>query len=110
MTKPTTKLDSPAATPGTPVSFEVALEEVESIIRRIESGEIGLEESITQYERGVGLVRQCRETLDKVEQRVIDVTAQMQAQTQGQTHTAQASLGPSAEKTSTRRPATDTPF
>ena len=61
-----------------PLPFETALEEVEAIIRRIESGEVGLEDSIAQYERGVLLVKQCREVLDRVEQRVTDLTAQMQ--------------------------------
>ncbi len=62
-----------------PESFESSIEEVESIIRRIEAGEVGLEESIVQYERGVNLLKQCRGVLERVEQRVHDLTAQMQA-------------------------------
>ena len=58
--------------------YEAAQEELEEIIRRIEAGEVGLEESMTQYERGVLLVRHCRELLDKVEQKFTDLTAQMQ--------------------------------
>ena len=73
--KPANKDGSETAT----LPFEQALEEVESIIRRIETGEAGLEESITQYERGVQLIKQCREVLGRVEQRVVDLTAQMQA-------------------------------
>lgn len=60
-------------------TFEAAIEEVEAIIRRIEAGEVGLEQSIEQYERGVKLIKQCRTVLDRVEQRVTDLTAQMQA-------------------------------
>ena len=67
---------------GESTSFEQSLAEVEAIIRRVETGEVGLEESIVQYERGVALIRQCRETLDRAEQRVVDLTAQMQAQMQ----------------------------
>lgn len=51
-------------------TFERALEELESIIARVESGEIGLEESIGEYERGVGLIRRCREILSRAEQRI----------------------------------------
>ncbi|MGD9689894.1 MAG: exodeoxyribonuclease VII small subunit [Phycisphaerales bacterium] len=58
-------------------TFEQALEEVESIVRRIESGEVGLEDSIAQYERGVALLKRCRGVLEQVEQRVSDLTAQM---------------------------------
>jgi exodeoxyribonuclease VII small subunit len=60
-----------------PPSFEKALEELESIVTKIESGQIGLEESIAEYERGVALVQRCREVLAKAEQRVADLTARM---------------------------------
>lgn len=58
-------------------ALETALAEVEEIIRRIESGEAGLERSIAEYERGVGLIKHCRGVLERVEQRVTDLTAQM---------------------------------
>lgn len=71
---------NPASSPSAPApDFERSIAEVEAIIQRIEAGEVGLEESITQYERGVGLIRQCRAVLDKVEQRVADLTQQMKA-------------------------------
>jgi exodeoxyribonuclease VII small subunit len=61
-----------------PADFETAIEQIEQIIERIESGEIGLEDSIAQYERGVGLIRRCRQVLDRAEQRVEELTGQMQ--------------------------------
>lgn len=61
------------------MDFERAVEQVEAIIQRIESGEIGLEKSITEYERGVSLIRRCRQLLDRAEQRVEELTSQMQA-------------------------------
>jgi len=73
-----------ASDSGESISFEQSLAEVEAIIRRVESGEVGLEDSIVQYERGVALIRQCRETLDRAEQRVVDLTSQMNSQMQGQ--------------------------
>ncbi|MEM6750471.1 MAG: exodeoxyribonuclease VII small subunit [Planctomycetota bacterium] len=51
-------------------SFEAALERLESIIDRIESGEAGLEQAIAEYEAGVKLVNRCRGILDKAEQRI----------------------------------------
>lgn len=52
------------------LTYEQAVEELESIIARIESGEIGLEESIRQYERGSALLGRCREILGQAEQRI----------------------------------------
>lgn len=51
-------------------SFEKSLEELESIIARIESGDVGLERSIGEYERGVELIRRCRAILEQAEQRI----------------------------------------
>ena len=52
------------------VSFEQAMEELETIIDRIEQGEIGLDESLKQFRRGDALVRRCRAILDVAEQQV----------------------------------------
>jgi exodeoxyribonuclease VII small subunit len=79
MSKHAGKSDPAAADGPASTGFEEALAEVEQIIRRIESGEVGLEQSIAQYERGVKLIRHCRGVLDKVEHRVVELTAQMQA-------------------------------
>lgn len=54
--------------------FEEAVEELESIIDRIESGEIGLEECVVQYERGMKLAVRCREILDTVQKRIAELT------------------------------------
>ena len=59
------------------LSFEDAMLRVEEIIARIESGEVGLEGSIDEYERGVALVARCRDILAKAEQRVEDLTERM---------------------------------
>ena len=50
--------------------FEVALQELESIIGRIEQGEISLEASLAAYQRGDQLVRRCKVVLGAAEQRV----------------------------------------
>lgn len=72
------KSKSEAAADSGP-GFEEALEQVESIIEKVESGQIGLEESIAQYERGAALILRCRKILERAEQRVQELTAQMSA-------------------------------
>ncbi|HUU82498.1 MAG TPA: exodeoxyribonuclease VII small subunit [Phycisphaerae bacterium] len=51
-------------------SFEEALKELEALADRIERGEIGLEDSIKQYEHGMKLVAHCRKILTRAEQRI----------------------------------------
>lgn len=55
-------------------SFEEAVEQLESIIERIESGEVGLEDAIVEYEEGCELVKRCREILDRAEKRIAELT------------------------------------
>jgi len=50
--------------------FGEALAELEQIVRVLESGELGLEESLERYERGVSLLRSCRARLADAQQRV----------------------------------------
>ena len=61
------KKKSKSAAPAT-LSFEQAAAELETIIERIESGEIGLEESLAQRKRGEQLLKRCRAVLDQAEQ------------------------------------------
>lgn len=58
----------------TSLSYEQAIELVESIADQIESGEIGLEQSIAAYEQGISLIRRCRAILDQAEQRITELT------------------------------------
>jgi exodeoxyribonuclease VII small subunit len=60
-------------------TFEEALEQLESIVTRIEEGEVSLEESISQYAEGIKLVKLCRGILDQAEQK-IQLLAQDSAQ------------------------------
>ena len=50
--------------------FEDALGELETIVRALETGEQSLEESLAQFERGVGLSRFCRKSLAEAERQV----------------------------------------
>jgi len=50
--------------------FETALERLEELIERIESGSVGLEETLGAYRRGHALLRRCRSILDGAEQEI----------------------------------------
>ena len=50
--------------------FEKSLTQLEKIVSQMESGELGLEESLAQFEKGITLARSCQDTLAKAELRV----------------------------------------
>ena len=50
--------------------FEAALAELEQIVERLEQGELSLEESMRQFERGVELTRSCQKALRQAEQKI----------------------------------------
>ncbi|MEE2567396.1 exodeoxyribonuclease VII small subunit [Hyphobacterium marinum] len=52
------------------LSFEKALEELESIVKRLEAGEVELEQSIAIYERGAALKAHCEKKLKDAELKV----------------------------------------
>ena len=53
-----------------PKTFEDAVAELEGILTRVESGELGLEESLGQYERGSFLIQYCRGVLNSAEKQI----------------------------------------
>ena len=56
------------------LTFERAIEELESIVKRLEEGKVPLEESVAIYERGEALKRRCEELLRLAEARVEKIT------------------------------------
>jgi exodeoxyribonuclease VII small subunit len=50
--------------------FEAALEELEGVVEQLESGELSLEDSLSAFEKGVGLVRFCNQKLTEVEKKI----------------------------------------
>jgi len=54
--------------------FERAIDELESIVKRLEEGKVPLEESVAIYERGEALKRRCEELLRQAEARVEKIT------------------------------------
>jgi exodeoxyribonuclease VII small subunit len=53
-----------------PIPFEQAVAELESIVQRMESGSLTLEESLAAYRRGAALVARCRSALADAQQQV----------------------------------------
>jgi exodeoxyribonuclease VII small subunit len=56
------------------LNFERAIEELESIVKRLEDGKVPLEESVSIYERGEALKRRCEDLLRQAEARVDKIT------------------------------------
>jgi exodeoxyribonuclease VII small subunit len=52
------------------MSFEDALAELEAIVRRLEAGQVKLDEAILSYERGAQLKQHCERKLNEAQQRV----------------------------------------
>ncbi len=52
------------------MSFEEAIKELTSIVGKIEQGQIPLQDSLEQYERGMALIKHCRTILQKAEKRI----------------------------------------
>ena len=52
------------------LSFEQAIKELTGIVGKIELGEIPLQDSLTQYERGMSLIQHCQAILKKAEERI----------------------------------------
>ena len=50
--------------------FEKSLQQLEKIVTQMESGELGLEDSLNQFEQGIKLAKNCQDTLTNAEQRV----------------------------------------
>lgn len=51
-------------------TFEASLQELERIVRRLENGDLALEESLKLFEDGVRLSRECQERLNQAERRI----------------------------------------
>lgn len=50
--------------------FETALSKLESIVTKMEAGELTLEQALKHFEQGIALARECQQALGKAEQRI----------------------------------------
>lgn len=71
---PPSENPTPAAKIDPKTTFETAQQELAALIEKIEGGEVGLEESMAAYERGLALLSHCKAILDQAEQKFTDLT------------------------------------
>jgi exodeoxyribonuclease VII small subunit len=62
------------------MSFEDAIKELTAIVNKIEQGEIALQDSLDQYEKGMALIKHCRTILQKAEKRIDKLTKQEESE------------------------------
>jgi exodeoxyribonuclease VII small subunit len=66
MTDKKTKSDSDISK----LNFEQAMSQLREIVEKVETGQIGLEEAISQYENGCKLVQHCKRILENAERKI----------------------------------------
>ena len=64
------KASASTAPPAEPASYEAALEELEQLVGRIESGQLPLDQMLTGYERANALLAFCRARLEAVQEQI----------------------------------------
>jgi len=52
------------------INFEASIEELDTLVNKLEDGELSLEESLAAFERGIKLTRECQQHLSDAEQKV----------------------------------------
>ena len=71
MPKQTSSRDAAADTSaGSPANFEAAINELEKLVARMESGELSLEDSLAAHKRGLELAQFCQGLLARAQQQV----------------------------------------
>ncbi len=60
---------------GDELKFEDAMSQLEEVVRKLEGGDVPLEESLAAFERGVALVRTLHTRLDGVQEKIEQLTA-----------------------------------
>ncbi|MEZ5473764.1 MAG: exodeoxyribonuclease VII small subunit [Steroidobacteraceae bacterium] len=55
---------------STPVEFEKSLAELETLVEKLERGDIPLEDALKTFERGIALTRECQSAIKSAQQRV----------------------------------------
>ncbi|MDD4094826.1 MAG: exodeoxyribonuclease VII small subunit [Oscillospiraceae bacterium] len=63
------------------LGYEAAIAELESIIRQLENGQVGLEESLKLYENGTVLAKHCEEKLAAAEKQIMVLTQSASGET-----------------------------
>ena len=61
------------------LSFEEAIKQLTDIVGKIEQGQITLQDSLEQYEKGMALIKHCRGILSKAEKRIEKISQEEKA-------------------------------
>jgi len=85
------------------LTFEQSLVRLESVVRELESTEIGLDKSLERYEEGVRLLKRCRAILDAAERKVRLLTG-LDAEGNPITEAFEAASSPDRPATENREP------
>jgi exodeoxyribonuclease VII small subunit len=62
------------------MSFEEAIKELGNIVAKIEQGQIPLQDSLEQYEKGMALIKHCKGILEKAEKRIEKISKEEKAE------------------------------
>lgn len=58
-----------------PIHFESSIAELETIVGQLEKGELPLEDSLRQFEKGINLAQKCQKILTQAEQKIETLSA-----------------------------------
>lgn len=58
-----------------PIQFEKSMTELEEIVMQLEKGELSLDDSLKQFEKGITIARHCQDVLSQAEQKIEGLTA-----------------------------------
>lgn len=67
---PPANASSAAPVPALPASYEAAVQELEGLTNRLESGQLPLDQLLAGYQRGAQLLKFCRDKLEAVETQI----------------------------------------
>ncbi|MEN6336287.1 MAG: exodeoxyribonuclease VII small subunit [Phycisphaerales bacterium] len=68
----------------TKLTFEEAIGQLKDIVGKIEQGEIPLQDSLEQYEKGMALIKHCRGILQKAEKRIEKISKEEPSEPENQ--------------------------
>ena len=60
------------------ITLEESFEALDGIIENLQSGELTLEESFKKYEEGMKLIKNCNDSIDKVEKKLLVISGEAQ--------------------------------
>jgi exodeoxyribonuclease VII small subunit len=75
------------------LTFEQAIQQLKGIVDRIEQGEIPLQDSLEQYEKGMALIKHCRDILQKAEKRIEKISKEEPSEPEKEPKDAEPLLG-----------------